>query len=372
MTGGLAPPDGGQDQSPSQAAPGETNPPQSPTPNSAAAQRSTDSGGGQQIAAFIVGCFVLALLFIATVLGWFGEQYKPLIVQLCVAVAGAGFASFLLGYINLNWGWVTAGGPIAIFLLLLYLNPARNIVPANPAFDECKTEVLGEKYSAAVPVCTEASRALPNDPGPPLWLGKAQYHLGKYQAAIESWKNAERLGGDAGVLNYNVGFAYVQQGDRNEAIKAWSVSADKAPNDAVRAMSWYQIADTERANWNFGEGTDDQFVNAVGKYKAYLETDCPKYKAAAELSCMLAKKAELTSDEKQRKSYEDRALSQFKAALDEMRKYNGPDDKQEEIRAFISTYGSNGDDPCGRVLAALWNSKGQTDTYDAALADLRK
>jgi hypothetical protein len=82
---------------------------------------------GQQTAAFVIGVLVLVVLLAAALLGYIPEPHRGLVIRLGVAVAGGGFALFLIGYFNLHPpNGLRIGGPLGVFVLLLLLNPAEH------------------------------------------------------------------------------------------------------------------------------------------------------------------------------------------------------------------------------------------------------
>lgn len=86
----------------------------------------------ERIAVFVFGVtFIGALLVLAimfpTPTAW---QYQ--LFRVVLALAAAGTAAMIPGSIDFTVpGWVKAGGPLAVFALLMYKSPAELIVPGS-------------------------------------------------------------------------------------------------------------------------------------------------------------------------------------------------------------------------------------------------
>ncbi len=326
---------------------------------------------GQSIAAFSVGCIVLAALLAAALLGLLPANLVPVVIRLCVAVAGAGFTMFLLGYMNWDMpNQLRIGGPLGVFVLLFLVTPGQDIQNYfNKNLEECEANVAHDS-DAAESYCEEAAKELPKEPRPIFLLGVAQNNLGKYRDAIGSWSTALSLGADPVLTNYNIAFAYSHLGEYDSAIKFASLAAAKATaNSGMRARSWYLIADSEKALWNYGQGEESHFAAARDKYLAFLEIGYPKYKGEADLACLLAVKATLTSDAVQKSATEEQALSHFMQATGEMKAFAGSDAGIEK-GSFIDALRPSGG-KCGHALSELWTRMHSGESYEAKLESVR-
>ncbi len=329
---------------------------------------------GQKLAAFIVGVLMLGALFASALFGLVPPEHVNRIVRLCVAVAGGGFALFLVGYFDWDLpNGMQIGGPLGIFVLLLLWNPGKELPNlVNKNFQVCKDNVQSREFAIAEAYCAKAAEDLPDSNEPRYWLGAAQFHQGQYGEAIASWKKALELGADPARSNYNIAFAYFRSKKLEDAIRAGTASADASTaNPALRARSLFLVANAEFSLWRYGAGGDLHFSNAVENYRAFLDIGSPKYKARAELACMMAVKSELTNGE-EKESYEDEALTNFEEALKSIEDYNAGsyDDLQDEKVAFVSAYEPHAG-RCGASLSQIWQRKKPNEDYGEVLAAIR-
>jgi tetratricopeptide (TPR) repeat protein len=329
-------------------------------------------GWPQQLASFVVGCLVLAVLLFAALFQWVEPTYARLIVRLCMAVAGAGFAAFLLGYVKLDLPLgVKAGGPVGIFILLWLTNPGQHILPAvNQALQRCKENILKGAHDVAIAHCQTAVRELPDDYEPVLWLGQAQFYLGQYPLAVQSWTRALSLGADPSATNYGMGLAFLNLKKFDDARQAAIAAAAATSDPAMLARIWYLEADAHKGLWDFGKGSSDHFDGAVKKYAEFLTVGFPKYRAQAELACLFAKKGELATESSERDTYDDKAVSYFGEALNEIRNYNVPDKSVAEKASFVRAYKQGGKDECAPILASLWERHEPGQDYDAMVSSV--
>lgn len=322
----------------------------------------------QQTAAFVVACLILTGLFVGALMGWFGVENTALIVRLCIAVAGAGFANFLMGYLHLHLPLgVKAGGALGVFALLWLIDPGENIPRAvNEPFQKCQRNTSSEAYDAAVGPCRSASKQLPDNYEPDFLLGKAYYHLGKQTLAIQAWEKAIEKGADPAPLRYSIGLGLLEEEEFQDALAASKEAASETTDPYMLARIWYLAGDANKGLWNFGEGSQDTFSHAVERYQAFLDVGSPTYRAEAELACLFARKAELTSDAAQKAAYETKAMSYFKDALSSIKNHNVPNDADEKA-AFAKNYRKGSSDPCADVLASLWEKHNPNEDYSAML-----
>ncbi len=328
----------------------------------------------QQAAAFSVGCVVLVALFAAAIMGWVGADHAGLIVRLCIAVAGAGFTAFLLGYLHLDLPMgIKAGGPIGIFVLLWLINPGKEIQrTVSVALQRCKENAQKEMYDVAAGYCQRAAAELPDDYEPLVWLGQAQFYRAKYPLAIQAWEKALGLGADKAPINYSIGLAYLALKKFNDVRQVAAVAAGATTDQSMLARIWYLDADASKGLWDFGQGPDAAFSDAVEKYEAFLDIGEPHYRARAELACLYAKKGALTADAAQKEAYDEKAVGFFTAAIGDINSYSAPEKAELEKNAFAKAYKAGGADPCAAVLSALWERAKPEQDYNAmvlAVAD---
>jgi tetratricopeptide (TPR) repeat protein len=329
----------------------------------------------QKLAAFVVGVLMLGALFASALFGLVAPEHVNRIVRLCIAVAGGGFALFLLGYFDWHLpNGMQIGGPLGIFVLLLIWDPGQKLPElVNTNFQVCKDNVQRGEDAIAEAYCAKAVEDLPKSPEARYWLAAAQFHEGSYNEAIASWTKALELGADPARTNYNIAFANFRVGKYEDAIKAASAAADATTtNPALRARSLFMIANAEFSLWNYGSGADDHFKNAAAQYQAFLEIGSPKYKARAELACLMAVKAELTNDDQQKKNYDQQAISNFEEALNSVKAYNAgsSQDIQAEKAAFVGAYRPHAG-KCGASLSQAWQRMRPTENYVEVLSSVQ-
>jgi tetratricopeptide (TPR) repeat protein len=316
---------------------------------------------------------MLGALFASALFGLVASEHVNRIIRLCIAVAGGGFTLFLVGYFDWHLpNGIKIGGPLGVFVLLLIWDPGRGLPElVNANFQVCKDNIQRGEDAIAEAYCAKAVEDLPKSSEARYWLAAAQFHEGRYGEAVASWTKALELGADPARTNYNIAFANFRIGKYEDAIKAAEEAADAA-NQALRARSLFMIANAEYALWNYGAGANEHFKNAVAQYQAFLEIGSPKYKARAELACIMAVKAELANDEQEKKSYEQQAISNFQEALNSVRAYNAgsSQDIQTEKAAFVSAYRPHAG-RCGASLSQLWQRVKPSENYVELLSSVQ-
>ncbi|MGH6735265.1 MAG: tetratricopeptide repeat protein [Methyloceanibacter sp.] len=318
---------------------------------------------------------MLIVLLASALLGYVPNQYAGDIFKLGIAVAGAGFALFLIGYFDYESRGLRIGGPLGVFVLLMVFNPAKDVPEflneyLNKNFQACRENVQSQQYDVAEADYAKAAYDLPQSGTAMHWLALCQYHQERYNDAIATWKRALRLGYDPARTYYNIAFANFQLGRYEDAAKAGrSVVDGAADNIALRARAWFLIADAEFLLWDFGAGSDQNFINAKEAFQSFLEVGTPKYKAQAELACILAVKGELTTQSAEKDRYDSQAVAAFSAALSEISAYNKRNSKTER-GSFADAFESKAD-RCGKALSELWKRKRPDESYDSLLIEVR-
>lgn len=202
------------------------------------------------------------------------------------------------------------------------------------------------------------------------WLALSQYYQGRYSDAIATWKRALRLGYDPARTNYNIAFANFQLGRFDQATEAARAALEKsATNPGLKARVWFLTADAELSLWNFGKGPEQHFAKAREAFQAFMEIGSPKYKAEAELACILAVKAELTAAPAEKDQYEDEAINTFTAALGSI-KTQKTQSAETERSLFVTSYEPTAN-RCGAALSELWKKKRPAENYDSLLIKVR-
>jgi tetratricopeptide (TPR) repeat protein len=96
-------------------------------------------------------------------------------------------------------------------------------------------------------------------------LGSTYYKSGKYEEAIESYKQAIRIDPDYAMAHYNLGLAYVESGKYKEAIESYKQALRIDPDSAI-------------AHYNLGVayGESGKYKEAIESYKQVVRID-PDY-----------------------------------------------------------------------------------------------
>jgi tetratricopeptide (TPR) repeat protein len=327
---------------------------------------------GQQTAAFVIGVLVLVVLLAAALLGYIPEPHRGLVIRLGVAVAGGGFALFLIGYFNLHLpNGLRIGGPLGVFVLLLLLNPAEH-APEKLAefFDDdfwaCKDNIQHDNFSVAEEDCQRAAEKFPNSTKIANLLALSQYRQGRFRDAINSWKRVLKLGSDPDRAHYNIGLSYFRLGQYAQAVDQANKTIELASNSpSLRARGLFLVADAEFLQWQFGRGPDEHFAKAREAFEAFLEIGQPKYKAHAELACILAVRAGLTADTQERQTFAEQSVHHLNSAVATLRDPQTSDSKLFRVD-FLAAYASAGSE-CGRALDAVWTEFKSPEKYDDVL-----
>jgi tetratricopeptide (TPR) repeat protein len=330
----------------------------------------------QTVAAFVVGVGILTLLLAAAITGYIPAQHSGRVFQLAVAVAGAGFSAFLFGYFDWNrLDGIRIGGPLGIFVLLMIWNPVEHVPQQlseylNEKFQTCRDNVLSEKSAMAEEDCAEAVKELPQSYKARYWLAVSQFKQENYHEAIASWKKALQLGSEPARTHYNIAFTYFLLKKYDDAAKEGLAAAEESSDSpTLKARSRFLVADAEFVQWNFGNGPDKHFDAAQEAFRLYLESGSPKYRAHAELACMLAIKAKRATTESEKEKFGAEAIDAFTAALDELEKYTKKDSAAEKA-AFVTAF-EGGANPCGEALEELWEKRKPNEDYDNLLIKVK-
>jgi len=348
----------------------------SPPANRPAAPRWNRPSGAQTGVAFGVAIVVLATLLVSALFGIVPQQFVGRIFQLAIAVAGAGFTLFLLGYFDWHRSdGLRIGGPLGVFVLLMILNPGKDVPEylseyLNKSFHACRENIQSGQYDVAEADCANAAYELPESGAAMHWLALSQYHQERYNDAITSWKRALRLGYEPARIHYNIAFANFQLGRYGAAAKEGMAAVEaSATNLGLRARSWFLIADAELSLWNFGAGPDQHFINATQAFQSFIEIGSPKYKAQAELACILAVKAELITLDSEKEQFEAEAIDSFRSALSEITAHSKRNSEFERS-SFVMAY-EPAANRCGAALSDLWKKKRPEENYNGLLIKMR-
>jgi tetratricopeptide (TPR) repeat protein len=257
----------------------------------------------------------------------------------------------------------------------MFWNPAKNVPEflseyLNKSFQACRENVQARQFDVAEADCAKAAQELPESGTAMHWLALCQYWQENYRAAIMSWKRAARLGYEPARVHYDIAFAYFKLGDFENAAKEARVAIDESAwNSALKARAWFVVADAELSLWNFGEGSDERFLKAVEAFEAFLEIGTPKFKAQAELACILAVKGMRTTRAADKEHYESEAIAAFNSAVNELNDYKKSDAGLQKA-SFVDVYGAS-ISPCGTALKELWEKRRPSESYESLLIEVK-
>jgi tetratricopeptide (TPR) repeat protein len=340
-------------------------PPPGHSPGAALASPST----GQTIAAFCVGCAVLLILAAGAFFGLLPDAYHGPIIRLLIAVAGAGFASFLLGFFEWTSSTgIKTGGTLGVFVLLMFL-PTEDVIQSR-TLEACKNNLLGNETLIVEEKCKAAVDENPKDDRAWYWYAHSQYRQGQFESAIAAWEKAASLGASKSNSYYNIALAEKQRGRLAEAIEAGTIAVEAANHKepVARALAYDLLADAHAALWDEGKGPATHFKQAEKDYLLFLEIGRPKYRARADLACLYAIKGG-GADPAERQALYKKSAKLLGDAVNELKDLNWPGADGERAD-FVKQYRSGSRDACAAALAAAWTEQGPGTAYGETIESL--
>ena len=212
--------------------------------------------------------------------------------------------------------------------------------------------------------CQRAAEKFPNSTKIANLLALSQYRQGRFRDAINSWKRVLKLGSDPD--RAHIGLSYFRLGQYAQAVDQANKTIELASNSpSLRARGLFLLADAEFLQWQFGRGPDEHFAKAREAFEAFLEIGQPKYKAHAELACILAVRAGLTADTQERQTFAEQSVHHLNSAVATLRDPQTSDSKLFRVD-FLAAYASAGSE-CGRALDAVWTEFKSPEKYDDVL-----
>jgi tetratricopeptide (TPR) repeat protein len=168
--------------------------------------------------------------------------------------------------------------------------------------------------------------------GGPAHEGSALQREGNHQGALEKYKKAQESDPENKALDYNMGGAYHNLGEFEEAAKAFeraagSADAGLSQNSIFnRGVSLYRAGEAAEGGGDM-ERAQKMYSASAGGYKALLKTDPKDAAARHNLELALAKIKEMEEKKKERQSQPKRDQSGKK---DEQEGGKGKDDKAKD------------------------------------------
>jgi tetratricopeptide (TPR) repeat protein len=186
----------------------------------------------QRMAVFAFGVvFIAVMLFLAVKIPN-PSDFQIFVFRTVLGLAAAGIASLIPGFLQIQIaGYLYAGGAIAVFYLVYSVNPPALV---NPSFDpEYQKElrngdnaITSQNYSAAVGFYSAALTIRPRGEEALYGMGKANYHLERYDTARSHFLSAfEATGKTNGNIAAAIALANESLADLNAADRYYEVAA---------------------------------------------------------------------------------------------------------------------------------------------------
>ncbi len=255
----------------------------------------------ERIAAVAFGVvFIGLLIFIA----WRSPDpsgFQIFVYRAVLSVAAAGIGAFLPGFLTVNVPpYVKAGGAMALFAIVFFVNPPDLISPA-PFFEAMRRgdgAVASQQYSFARQFYDQASRLAPKSWTPYYGLGRAEFYDRKYALSLRDFQTAYDLEGhEDGSTVYAL--ATVADALQQPLLaKKYLLQASKilAPNDALWPEVIFDIGLTNLELW-FADGAPretKEYTDADLAFQQFLQSrgSSPAQWALYDQACLWATRAD--------------------------------------------------------------------------------
>jgi tetratricopeptide (TPR) repeat protein len=147
-----------------------------------------------------------------------------------------GELSKTLTSVGYTWYVSLRGGNVMMTINIVndaFVRPVRPVLrDVGFYFNRGNDHSNSGKYEEAIESYKQAIKLNPDDAYAHTRLGVAYYKSGKYQEAIKSYKRAIRLDPDDKSAHYNLGIAYFESGMNKEAIESFKQAIKINPDDA--------------------------------------------------------------------------------------------------------------------------------------------
>jgi tetratricopeptide (TPR) repeat protein len=270
----------------------------------------------------------------------------------------------------------TAAGIFVLIVGLAYIS--LQLTPRTPgsssrSLEECSRSVQAQQYDIALERCGQAAAQMPHDYRAAHFLGSAQYHSAQYAQAINTFLRALDLpGADRPVVLYNIAFAQADNRDARgaiESLKAALTSASGRPT--IEARIWMAMGSIQQDLWIETPTDVELFDKAEKAYRAFLEIGKITHWARGGLACLYAVRATTSDGAETKVGYEKHAVTQFEAALVELRALMPQDLKTAEVKAFLAEFGPDSPSKCVVPLKTAWSAQKQA-AYQEQLTGLQR
>jgi tetratricopeptide (TPR) repeat protein len=249
----------------------------------------------EKLAAYFFGVvFVVVILTFAV---FFAQptEFQIFVFRIVLALAAAGIGAVIPGFISVNVGpYVKAGGAIALFVIIYFLNPPA-LVKGSPKYDDLirrgEAAIAAQNSADALELFSQAQKLEPEKWVAYNGLGRVNFSNGNYAAALENLKIAFEKGDkrDGAQL---IGIGLAQDGLRryDAARDSYSSALSLLSSDSFLAndarfsrglmslLLWLQGgAPKQSAQWSASEQD----------FNSYLENQRgPKHWAHYHLACL--------------------------------------------------------------------------------------
>ncbi len=105
----------------------------------------------ERIAVFVFGVVGVIALLVLAIAFPDPSKFQYDVFKIVLALAAAGVAAMMPGFIEVEVpGWVKAGGALAVFVLVMYKNPAGLVAPEPPPVATLNVQVVPDTVGIAI------------------------------------------------------------------------------------------------------------------------------------------------------------------------------------------------------------------------------
>lgn len=262
----------------------------------------------QIITAFAFGVIFLGTILLVAITIPHPSQFQIFIFRIIVALAGAGVAAIIPGFLLVSVkGIARAGGALAVFLIVYWVNPpalVTDFTPFSDAIRLAEASLAAGQHTAALSHFQTAVQARPDSWIPYQGIGRVAYQQGQYDVALENFQKAFDLADKKdGTIAYGIAMAQEARGDYRSAEQSLKQAVGLLSSNSplakditydiglVELILWLkQDSPKETHRYGDSERSFGQFLNKGG---------APSHWANYHLACLKAARAEdnsLSSD----------------------------------------------------------------------------
>lgn len=254
----------------------------------------------ERMTAFVFGVgFFVVLLAIAIYIPE-PSEFQIFVFRVILAAAAAGVGAIVPGLIVVTISaYVRAGGAIALFVIVYFVNPpalATGFTPFDEAIRRGEASLAASNETAAISFFEKARQARPKSWIPYHGLGRAEYERANYNVAQQNFKRAFELGGQRdGSIAYAVSMTQeaLKQYDaaRGSLGEAAKLSADTSlastiafDTGLINLLLWLEREAPKRG---------EAYREADAGFQTFLERrGSPTHWAHYHLACLRATRSE--------------------------------------------------------------------------------